>query len=174
MKRHFLVLPVLAVTGILTLAMGAPAATAASGHPATHGARHIAAPGSRPASARPGPRSVIRPDGVYSVPVYPRLSVPGCSRQDGYNGNVEWGTFPNPQFVKTWGELWDVCGVTAHLYMSWYDPDYENAPVATTPPLITTGVNQSYSTAPYNPGYISVTVCANTINGWTCGSPYKA
>ena len=156
--RGLLMLATTASIGLLTTA-----ANAAATHPSSH---RLTASGVRL------PHQVGRVDGVYSVAVYPRLSVPGCSRQDGYNGNVEWATFPNPQFVKTWGQLWDVCGVTAHLYLTWYDPDYENAPVATTPPFITTQVNQYYNTFGTDPGYITVTVCANLISGWTCGSPY--
>lgn len=157
--RGLLVLATTASIGLATLATtAANAATSHPGHPVTVTSVHLRGP-------------VVTPYTVTTKAVYPRLSIPGCSRQDGYNGNVQWGSVPNPTFVATWGQLWDVCGVRAYLYMSWYAATYNNVQVATTPPLITTGVNRSYSTS-LNPGYISVTVCANTINGWTCGSPY--
>jgi hypothetical protein len=160
MRRSFLrVLLVLASTasiGLLTI--GTTAANAATSRPPSH-----------PLTAS-SLKLRAAPDSVETVAVSPRLELPGCDRDDGYNGNVQWGSLPNPQFVKTWGELWDVCGTTAYLYMSWYSPGYNNPQVASAPDYTTVGVNSSYSTTPFNPGYISVTVCAWWFDQWKCGT----
>ena len=117
------------------------------------------------------------PYSVTTKPVYPRLSLYRCSRQDGYNGNVQWGTFPNPSTIKTWGQVWDVCGTTVYVYLSWYDPGYQNYPAGQAPSGESRGVNYSHSTFA-NAGYISVTLCAWWYDSrlnlvWTCGAPYK-
>lgn len=117
------------------------------------------------------------PNGVYTKPVYPRLSLYRCSRQDGYNGNVQWVTIPNGESIKTWGELWDVCGTTVYLYLTWYDPGYENYPAGRASSFSTSGVNYSHGTLA-NAGHISVTLCAWWYNRysdlvWTCGTPYS-
>jgi hypothetical protein len=110
-------------------------------------------------------------DSVTTKPVYPRLSLKTCSRQDGFNGNVQWGTFPNPSVINIWGQVWDVCRTTVHVYLSWYDPGYQNYDVGQAAPRKTNGVNFSHSTFA-NAGYISVTLCAMWFNQWTCGAPY--
>jgi hypothetical protein len=177
--RGLLVLATTASIGLVTMATTAAGAatTHSSSHPLTASSVQLRAPVSgalTTARLRDLPDIAAAPDGITQVSVYPRLSLEGCSRQDGYNGNVAWATFPQ-SFVETWGELWDVCGTTAYLYMSWYDPDYENAPIGTAPAYSTTGQDAYYSTFPYEAGYIQVTVCANwPATGWTCGTPYKA
>jgi hypothetical protein len=161
--RGLLVLATTASIGLVTVATtAANAATSHSSHPQTVNSARLSAPAAAPAQGT-----------VSTVAVSPRLSVPGCSRQDGYNGNVQWTTHPLNTYVSTWGELWDVCGVTAYLYMSWTDgASSSNVQVGTASADTTTGQNQTYDTF-FNPGNISVTVCANTSNGWTCGTPYK-
>ena len=111
-----------------------------------------------------------RPSSVTTKPVHPRLSLSGCSGQDGYNGNVQWGTFPNPSVIKTWGQVWDVCGTTVHVYLSWYDPGYQNKDAGQAGDYTTNGVNYSHPTFA-NAGYIAVSLCAWWFDQWTCGSP---
>lgn len=99
--------------------------------------------------------------------VYPRLSLPGCSGQDGYNGWIQWN---NPYGVQTWGEVWDVCGTTASTWLSWSDPTGHNSNVGQASPYTTNGVNFSY-TGMLQAGNISVTVCAWWQGKWRCGTP---
>jgi hypothetical protein len=116
-------------------------------------------------------------DGVTTKAVYPRLSLYRCSRQDGFNGNVSWGTFPNPSVIQIWGQAWDVCGTVLHVYLKWYDPGENNKDVGQAPSGESKGINQSYNTFA-NAGHISVTLCANWYDKnlnlvWTCGAPYS-
>lgn len=111
------------------------------------------------------------PNGVYTQYVYPRLSLSGCNREDGYNGNVEWVTPPNGEHIQTWGEVWDVCGTTVQLYLSWYDPGYQNYEAGSAQPYTTNGVNYTHSTV-LNAGHIGVTLCAWWFDQWKCGATY--
>lgn len=92
MKPHFLLLPVLAVAGILMLAMGTPAATAATGHPANHSARGVATFGERMASARHAPLPLCEAaKGCRVVPGSPAArgdtaqAVPAATTEGPYN-----------------------------------------------------------------------------------------
>ena len=130
----------------------------------------LLAPQNAFASTTQSQRSSV-PHGVYTQHVYPRLSLRGCDGQDGYNGNVEWVTVPNGDHIQTWGEVWDECGTTVQLYLSWYDPGHENYEAGSAQPYTTHGVNYSHSTK-LNAGHIGVTLCAWWFGEWTCGSPY--
>lgn len=107
---------------------------------------------------------------VYTT-CLPRLSLSGCAYEDGYNGNVEWVTAPNGEHIQTWGEMWELCGTEVFLYLSWYDPGYQNKLAATIQPHVRNqGVNYSHPTFA-NAGHIGVTLCAEWFNQWKCGAP---
>jgi hypothetical protein len=153
----------LAVAAILAAPQAAGAATA---HSRAQPASHVQAVGRHP-------RLLASTD---TQAVHPRISLPGCSGQDGYNGNVEWGMSSGSPayFVKSWGEVWDLCGTQANLYLSYYvDGAHFNPDIASSGYDDTVGVNWS-SGAAYNadPYSIYATVCAWWESTWRCGSPY--
>jgi hypothetical protein len=109
----------------------------------------------------------------YQVAVSPRLSLPGCSRQDGFNGNVYWDTYPlGTPVIDVWGEVWDVCGADAQLYLSWYSPTYHNPDIGSSGYNHTNGVKYGPDYLVANPAHITVTVCASWATVWRCGTPW--
>jgi hypothetical protein len=124
---------------------------------------------------QPGSVGTSRPNIRSSqVAVSPRLSFPGCSRQDGFNGNVYWDGYPfaNP-VIYVWGEVWDVCGANAQVYVSWYSPTYHNPDIGSSGYNHTSGVKYGPDYLVANPGHITVTVCASWATQWRCGTPWK-
>jgi len=130
-------------------------------------------PGSAGASRLGGP---IVP--LDQQAVSPRLSLPGCSRQDGFNGNVHWDNqtlFTLPD-IYAWGQVWDVCGTNAQVFMSWYSPTYHDPNIGSSGYYHTSGVLWPSSNPDYlasNAGHIKVTVCAWWQNQWRCGTPWS-
>jgi hypothetical protein len=112
----------------------------------------------------------IKPLSINQQAVSPRLSLPGCGAQDGFNGQVQWGSLPNTPFVKIWGEIWDLCGTSPQVWVSFDDPTSENGEAGSAQPYTTYGVNAS-AAANLNPGNIKVTVCAEWQGKWRCGTP---
>ena len=167
--RRLLVLTTTASIGLLITAT--TAANAATTHPSDH---LLMVSKVQLTKARIGelPNSAAAPDSTTRL-VAPRLSLAGCSRQDGFNGNIQWEGYgqTNP-YIKVWGEIWDVCGTRAYLYLSWDSPLGYNVEAGNCYANGTCGVNyyvgQEYLAA--NPGYIHVTVCANWKGGWHCGA----
>jgi hypothetical protein len=102
--------------------------------------------------------------------VSPKLSLPGCSRQDGFNGNISWNNGDGTS-VRAWGEVWDVCGTTATVWLSWTDPGGHNVNIGHAPPDKTNGVNYSNSGGILSTGNVSIAVCAWWQGIWRCGTP---
>lgn len=146
----------------------APQAAASAG--TEHGGARTAAAvhfmHGRPGPATAGTRvSTNDCNNTCTVAVSPRLSLSGCSRQDGFNGDVQWNT----EWIAAWGEVWDVCGTTATAWLKWYSPNVHNSEVGQAPPYTTQGFNFPEYGGMTSPGNISVTVCATWHGSWTCG-----
>jgi hypothetical protein len=124
-------------------------------------------------NTRSGPATAgrsVRPNcgGTCTQAVSPRLSLAGCSAKDGFNGNIQWTSYS----VQAWGEVWDSCGTTATVWLSWSCPTGHNSEIGEAAAFTTSGVNFPAYGCFTNPGNISITVCANW-NGWECGTPVK-
>jgi hypothetical protein len=85
----------------------------------------------------------------------------------GFNGHISWDS----QDVSVWGQLWESCGATSYLYVSYKDPTGANWQIGSVSHRGTAGINWSITTVAA-PGYISVTVCSNHIK-WHCGTPQQ-
>jgi hypothetical protein len=101
----------------------------------------------------------------FNKPASPRVS---CG---GYNGHMWYSTFGGADALGTYGELWDTCGGTTYLYLSWDELAgliHHNVLVATASNHATVGVNQSYEI--FNPASnVGLAVCSN-YGGWHCGA----
>jgi hypothetical protein len=97
----------------------------------------------------------------------------------GYNGWVDWyddegGTYD----VDTYGEVWDTCGDTTYVYLSYkqgIDIHSANDLAGKASDFKTVGVNYDDGTPSEYIGGLSdmkVTVCSNYAYGWHCGTPY--
>jgi hypothetical protein len=88
----------------------------------------------------------------------------------GYNGHVDYNNPGTLITLGTYGELWDTCGGTTYLYLSWDELaglQHHNAQVQTASNHATVGVNQSF--ALYNgASNVGIAVCS-TYGGWHCG-----
>ena len=172
MVRATLGLVAVAFAGAFSLAVPtmASAATVTS---STHSALTVRA---RPAAASISGtnRKSAAPNVADGQLAYtPRLALPGCRSEDGFNGNVAWYssfTLASP-WIEAWGEVWDECGTTAHVYLSWYSPTYHNVAIGAASAYTTNGVNYPKDYLIGNPGTIRVTVCANWQGEWRCGQP---
>ena len=108
----------------------------------------------------------------YSVNPGPRVI---CG---GYNGHVYWnddaeGTI----YIGTYGEVWDTCGDTTYVYLSW-DQDinlhHGNDLAGSASDFHTVGVDYGNNSPVLSVGGVSnvaLTVCSNYAYGWHCGSP---
>jgi hypothetical protein len=145
-------------------------ASASASHSKPYASARVKSLGQQPGSvgARRLPQELSSGDPTKSVA--PRLSLPGCSRQDGYNGNVQWVNDGVYSTITTWGQVWDVCGTTAYVYLSWNSPTHHNTQVGHAPPFTTQGVNSPVFSIYANPSNIAVTVCANWQGQWRCGA----
>jgi hypothetical protein len=114
-----------------------------------------------------------KPDAINTEGAYPRLNLAGCSRQDGFNGSVTWGTLPNAPYVELSGNLWDVCGTALQVYVQWYSPTYHNDVFGSIPAWGNTDFDVMATGMVANPGRIQVTVCGWWRAQWTCGTPFK-
>lgn len=143
-------------------------ADAATTHSSSYAATNVGTPGhSISPSYKMTPNA---PDGELSYT--PRLALPGCrAGEDGFNGHVEWYssfTLASP-WIEAWGEVWDECGTTAQVYLSWYSPTYHNPEIGSASRYTTNGVNYPKDYLFGNPGTIRVTVCAWWQGDWRCG-----
>jgi len=86
----------------------------------------------------------------------------------GFNGHIAW----DYQGIHVWGELWDSCGSTAYLYVSYKDPYGENFQIGNVSNHGTVGIDWQSDQTGTAPGYISVTVCSTHIK-WHCGTPQQ-
>ena len=130
-----------------------------------------------PASAQ-ATTSVSRHTSVSTVvqrtargPAQPRESWATVSPRvncGGFNGHVGW----DYQGIEVYGQLWESCGGTAYLYVSYKDPFGENVQIANVANHGTTGLDWQSGQTGTAPGYISVTVCSNH-GGWHCGTPVQ-
>lgn len=88
----------------------------------------------------------------------------------GANGVIEWhsGTYP---WVKSWGEAWDNCGTGTYvqIFLSYYDPAYNNRKIATAGPHSTVGFNTGQIPTELNPGNIGIAACQHAPS-WSCGT----
>jgi hypothetical protein len=88
----------------------------------------------------------------------------------GYNGHVDYNNPGTLITLGTYGELWDTCGGTTYLYLSWDELaglQHHNGQVQTASNHATVGVNQSF--ALYNgASNVGIAVCS-TYGGWHCG-----
>lgn len=111
-------------------------------------------------------------DSSCSYTVSPRVQ---CG---GYNGHVWWddANFGGTYIIGTYGEVWDTCGWTTYVYLSWEQnmglrSGNDNAGHATD--FTTVGVNYSDSRPAESVGGVSdvgIAVCSTYNNGWHCGS----
>jgi hypothetical protein len=153
------------------LAATGKSSTPASSAPTTSAALAATGKSSTPASSAPTTKRprILRGELTYT----PRLALPGCRSEDGFNGHVEWYssfTLASP-WIEAWGEVWDECGTTAHVYLSWYSPTYHNPDIGSAGRYTTNGVNYPKDYLIGNPGTIRVTVCAWWQGNWRCGQP---
>jgi hypothetical protein len=105
---------------------------------------------------------VIPNDGSQSTS--PRV---GCG---GANAWVQWhtGTYP---WVKAYGQSWDNCGAGTYvkIFLSYYDPAYEDIPISTAGPNSTVGFNTGQRPTELNPGHIGIAACQHAP-AWSCGT----
>lgn len=91
-------------------------------------------------------------------------------RCGGYNGHVDYSNPGTLITLGTYGELWDTCGGTTYLYLSWDELaglQHHNALVQTASNHATVGADQSY--ALFNgASNVGLAVCSN-YGGWHCG-----
>jgi hypothetical protein len=81
----------------------------------------------------------------------------------GFNGHVQWGN----SGISVWGELWDTCGATSSLWVSYNDLDSAFNEDIQDVKNGTTGLN--WHQIALFPGQIGIAVC-NTHGGWHCGA----
>jgi hypothetical protein len=88
----------------------------------------------------------------------------------GANAWVQWHSGPYP-WVKSWGESWDNCGAGTYtkIFLSYYDPAYNNIPISTAGPHSTVGFNTGTRSTGLNPGHIGIAACQHAP-GWSCGA----
>jgi hypothetical protein len=146
------------------------AAAAATAHSGTNAPAAIKAADRLPGSlaASPSAAAASCSNGVCTANVSPRLALSGCSREEGFNGVVQWDSAS----VGAWGQVWDVCGTTASVWLHWYSPNVHNSKMGQASAFTTNGVYFPQYGGIASPGHISVTVCA-FWNGWECGTPFN-
>ena len=154
----------LCTAAFLLASQAATASTVHSNSPATH----MSTP-AQPSGHQPAGKGKDAP-----VAVYPRLSLPGCSRQDGFNGNVQVGEGYPPFYIKAWGEAWDLCGTDATVWLSWDSPGYVNRQIGSSGYDYTSGVNWGPQATFSLATNVWITVCAWWQSRWRCGTPYPA
>lgn len=151
-----------AAVGVTVTLLALPAAAYAASTPTTTAARtHTVTVTHRTIKTTVNPASLHGATGAI-VKCNP-CTVSVRTACGGFNGHVQWGNTA----VSVWGQLWDTCGATSSLWVSYGDlgspvnddvKDVNNG---------TTGVN--WSQAALFPGNIGVDVC-NTHGGWHCGT----
>jgi hypothetical protein len=151
----------MAATAQASASTSAPAArqTTASGQARTS-AQLVVAP-TRPLSYWVKSTSRLQ----WSKTASPRVS---CG---GYNGHVDYTNDGASITLATYGEVWDTCGATTYLYLSWDELSglqHHNAQVQTASNHATVGANQSYELF-QGASNVGVAVC-NTNGGWHCGA----
>lgn len=114
----------------------------------------------------------VAPDNQYAVS--PRLTLPNCSSQDGFNGNVHYDNqgLGSPD-IYAWGQVWDLCGTNAEVFLSWNSPTHHDPEIGSSGFDRTSGVNYPRDNLTLNPSNIFITVCAWWVGNWTCGTPWK-
>lgn len=88
----------------------------------------------------------------------------------GFNGHVFYSNPGTLITLGTYGEVWDTCGGTTYLYLSWDELaglQHHNAQVETASNHATVGVNQSYALY-QGASNVGLAVCS-TYGGWHCG-----
>lgn len=112
---------------------------------------------------------------LYQIAVSPRVYCNGNGQApwSGFNGNIAWGgngSIAIPAYLDVWGTLWDGCGATAYLYLSYTLLGSEhNGSIGSASYYNSTGINHDDSNEYATYGNIRVDVCTN-YNGWRCGA----
>jgi hypothetical protein len=149
-----------AAAAAATMLLPASAQASTSTAAPVHASISAAAPGRVVVVSQPGLRGAT--PAISERTVSPRVD---CG---GFNGHIAW----DYQGIHVWGELWDSCGSTAYLYVSYKDPFGENFQIGNVSKRGTVGIDWQSDQTGTAPGYISATVCSNHVK-WHCGTPQQ-